>query len=311
MMRAVLLWLSVTLVLSGCSLRQMATRSLADALSEGGASVYAADDDPVLVRDALPFGLKTFEVLLVELPRHRGLLRAACRGFTSYAVAFILPEVQELETMELERARRERVRARRMFLRAREYGLRALEVAHPGFAAELREDPQRTVQRAGPDDVPDLYWLAAAWGSAISAARDDMDLLADLGVVEALIRRALDLDEAYEEGVIHEFLIAFESRGEAMGGSLARARRHFKRAMELSNGRRVAPLVSLAEHVSVQTQNREEFQWLLDKVLSFDPDTAPDVRLQNLVAQRRARGLQARADDLFLLDDPSLAEEKP
>ena len=67
----------------------MAVRTMADALSRGG-SAYASDDDPELVRQALPFGLKTLEGLLVELPHHRPLLRALASGFTSYGVAFVV-----------------------------------------------------------------------------------------------------------------------------------------------------------------------------------------------------------------------------
>ena len=35
-----------------------------------------------LVREAVPFSLKLIESLLAESPRHRGLLLAACKGFT-------------------------------------------------------------------------------------------------------------------------------------------------------------------------------------------------------------------------------------
>ena len=87
--------------------------------------------------------------------------------------------------------------------------------------------------------------------------------------MEALIKRAYDLDEAWDDGSIHEFLISFESRGAEMGGSLERARDHFNRAMELSRGRKIAPLVSFAENVCIQTQNRKEFDTLLDQALAF------------------------------------------
>ncbi|MBI2229224.1 MAG: hypothetical protein HYU46_09005 [Deltaproteobacteria bacterium] len=68
------------LLLSGCSLNRVAVNVIGDALA-GGGGVYASDDDPDLVREALPFGLKTFESLLAVSPDHRGLLLAASRGF--------------------------------------------------------------------------------------------------------------------------------------------------------------------------------------------------------------------------------------
>ena len=68
--------------------KRAATNAVADAMADNGA-VYAADDDMELVGAAVPFGLKTMEGLLAEVPEHRGLLLAAARGFTQYAYAYV------------------------------------------------------------------------------------------------------------------------------------------------------------------------------------------------------------------------------
>jgi predicted anti-sigma-YlaC factor YlaD len=71
--------------------------------------------------------------------------------------------------------------------------------------------------------------------------------------------------------------------------------------MELSGGKKVSPLVTLAETVSVRAQDRMEFLDLLDRALAFDArKEAPEYRLANLVAQRKARWLKGRVDELFL-----------
>ncbi len=292
----------------GCSVKKMAVKTMADALSEG-TSAYATDDDPELVKDSLPFGLKTLEGLLPTVPNHRGLLRTLASGFTSYSAAFIVPDIRRIQETDLDRARAERTRARRMFLRGREYGLRALEVSYPGFRKQLLEDPRKAVARTVRADVPDLYWTAAAWGMAISNGKDQMDLIGDVPIVEALITRAYQLDEAWDDGSIHEFLIAFESRGAEMGGSLDRARQHFNRAMELARGRKIGPLVSFAENVSIQTQNRKEFDTLLGQALAFDTDQYVETRLANVLAQRKAQQLKAMEGDLFLEDKSSWVSE--
>ena len=67
------------------------------------------------------------------------------------------------------------------------------------------------VNRTTTDDVGFLYWTACAWGAAMSISKHDPQLLADQPAVEALIDRALELDEAFEDGVIHTFLISYES----------------------------------------------------------------------------------------------------
>jgi predicted anti-sigma-YlaC factor YlaD len=70
--------------------------------------------------------------------------------------------------------------------------------------------------------------------------------------------------------------------------------------MELSGGKMAGPLVALAETVSVHQQNRKEFQSLLGQALAIDVNSKPEWRLNNLVAQRRARWLLKRTDQLFV-----------
>jgi len=293
--------LCLALLVPGCSVKTTAVKLLADSLSEGTSS-FATDDDPELIREAIPFGLKTFEGMLDTLPRHRPLLRSVAAGFTSYSAAFIQPEIRGLEDVDLDLARAEKVRARRMFLRARDYGLRALEVSYPNLRQKLMTDPKAALAKTKKTDVPDLYWTAAAWGSAISLGKDQMGLVADVPIVDALIHRALELDESWDAGSLTEFMIAFETRGDDQGGSVDRARTYFNRTMELARGARISPLVSLAENVSIPAPNRAEFDRLLDEALAFDCDSHPETRLVNLLAQKRARQLKARAGSLFLED---------
>ena len=284
---------------TGCSVKKFAIRKLGDALSEAGAT-YASDDDPELIRGALPFSLKLIESLLAQTPDHRGLLLSAAAGFTQYSYAFVQQDADETEDRDMEAAEALRQRARRLYRRARDYGLRGLEKVHAGFGEVFHRVPAGALRNAREEDVPDLYWTAASWGSLISLSKDDPDLLADLPLVEALARRALELQEGYDHGALHEFMITFEgSRSDTMGGSASRAREHFNRAMELSGGLRASPLVALAETVSVRNQDRAEFETLLKKALAVEPDARPEWRLANLVMQRRARWLLGRADLLF------------
>lgn len=284
---------------AGCSPRTYALHKVTDAVSSGG-EAFATDDDPELVRESVPFALKAMESLLSGQPYHRGLLTSLARGFTQYSAAFVWQDAEEASDPEVSQAGR--VRARRLYLRAREYGLRGLAAGHPRFREELAADPLKAAAMAEPEDVPLLFWTGVSWSLAISTAQDDPGMLADLPRCEALMRRALALQENFDGGAIHEYFIAFEGgRPEAMGGSAERARRHFERAMELSRGTKVSPLVTMAENVSVRAQDRKEFLRLLDRVLAFDARVeAPEHRLSNLVAQRKARWLKRRVDELFL-----------
>lgn len=288
--------LLVLSLLAGCSVRQVAVHWLGDALA-GGGGVYASDNDPDLIREALPFGLKTFESLLESAPEHRGLLQATAQGFTAYAY-FLQLEAERLDPVDFQRAQSLRSRARKLYLRGRDYALRGLEIHHPDLMARLKSNDSATLTMTNAADIPFLYWAGASWAGAIGLAKDDPALLIDLPVAGALVRRVLDLDEAYDSGTAHEFFISFE--GSRPGGSRLKAREHYRKALELSGGRRASIHLALAESVVVREQNLSEFSTLIEKVLSIDPHRTPRTRLVNTVARQRALWLQSRISDLFV-----------
>jgi predicted anti-sigma-YlaC factor YlaD len=286
---------------AGCSTKRLAVGAVADALGEAGGGSFSRDDDPELVRDALPFGLKLYETLLESAPENRGLLIATASGFASYA--FLLQDdARRSEANDRERASAQRERASQLYLRGRDYALRGLEVAHPGFRAEAAADLGAALARTDRDDVDFLYWAAAAQAGALSANKGDVELIADLPRAGAFMQRVLELDEIYGAGSAHEFFVGYEAS--RPGGSLARAREQYARARELARGERASLFVSLAENVSVQEQNLAEFTALLDQAQAVDLERAPQSRLVNVISQRRARWLREHVADFFLDAEP-------
>ena len=285
------------LMLSGCSLKTMAVKSMANTLAEGG-DVFSRDDDPELIRDAVPFALKTYESLIETLPEHEPLLLATCRGFTQYAFAFVQMDSERRQFHDYPESKRMRDRALRLYLRGRGYCLRALEVRFPGIHRTPTIDIEHLVARVERKDVPLLYWTAASWGSAIALAPDEPDLMIDFPVVRALLECALQLDESWNAGALHEAMITIESL-ELLGGSEDRARRHFERAVLLQRGHSPGPFVALAMGVSVGNQDRAEFERLLGDALAIDPNADPSNRLGTIITQDRARWLLDHIDALF------------
>jgi predicted anti-sigma-YlaC factor YlaD len=293
--------LAASASLAGC--RTVAVRAAAGAVASSG-DTFESDDDPELVRAAVPFGLKTMEGLLAERPTDDALLLAAASGFTQYAYAFVLSDAEAADLGgRIAPAREGRERARRLFLRARDYGLRGLDARHGGMAAALRSvrEPGKALAAAAKADVPLLYWTASAWALAVSSGKGDMALVAELPVPLAMMDRALTLDEAWGEGAIHEFFVAFDAtRTAAEGGGPERAKAHMERALALSMNKKLGPRVSYAEGVLVRAQDRAQFTRVLEEVLRADPRVDPRYTLANVLAQRRARLLLDHADELFL-----------
>jgi len=287
-------------LLSGaCSVRSLAIDGLAGVLASG-ADTFASEEDPELAREAMPFVLKAIEAVLAEDPEQEEMLLAACTSFTQYSYAFVQTDATLLEFEDYAASLALEERALKLYLRARDFGLRGLELRHPGCSEALRAAPAEAVTAFEVDDLPLVYWTAAAWGLAISVGSDRPEVVADVDAVRALLRRALDLDEDYDNGVIHEAMLVIESFPEVMGGSPARARFHFERALELSGGRNAGPYVTFAQSVAVPSQNRPQFESLLGTALAVDPDAEPQSRLSNLLAQERARHLLKHTDEFFL-----------
>jgi hypothetical protein len=156
------------------------------------------------------------------------------------------------------------------------------------------------------DDAPYLYWAGVGWAGALDAARSNLDLVAELSTAAALVQRVLELDEAYDLGAAHEFMISYE--GGRPSGSAEVTRHHYERALTLSKGLRASTHLALAETVAVREQDLNEFRSLLQAALAVDPEAERRLRLVNAIAHRRARWLEARIAELFVDARPELAQ---
>jgi len=290
---------SAVVVLPACSIKTMAVKTVANTLSDTG-DVFTRDDDPDLIRDATPFALKLYESLLESVPTHVPLLVSTCGGFTQYGYAFLEAEADSLDPSRRAEATALRERALKHYLRARGYCLRAVDARFgKGSSQALLQSPETALKKAKKADVPLLYWSAAAWGAAISLGIDRPDLAVDFPTVRALADRALALDPTWNKGAIHELMISLDSLPEALGGNPARARDHFKMAVDIQKGLSPGPYVALATGIAVPAQDRAEFERLLKEALAIDPEKDPSNRLVILVTQRRARVLLDRIDEKF------------
>jgi predicted anti-sigma-YlaC factor YlaD len=287
----------IAIVVCGCSPKKMGISRMADALSST-ASTFTRDNDPEFVRQAAPSTLKMVEMMLGQSPSHLGLLMTACSGFTQYAYAFLQSDA-DVGDPASGTIKDLKARGAAMYERARGYCLRALDVRHPGAARALQADPKTILPTMTAADVPALYWIGVSWGGGLLLTDNPLARIGELATVRALLTRALQLDEGWEGGTIHEAMIALESLPALLGGSAVRAREHFDRAVALSNGESAFAYVALATGVAQPAKDRAEFERLLRAALAIDVSKRPSIRLANLIAQKRARYLLTQTDRLF------------
>ena len=280
---------------AACSPATMGMNRMAAALS-ATADAYARDDDPEFVRTGAPATLKMVEMMLDSQPSHPGLLLTACGGFSQYAYAFLHIESEIQARSNAAEAAALRDRATRMYTRARRYCVRELGTRHAALRDALERDPARAVpllESTTKADVPGLFWTGASWAGELALASNQILRIGEVAIVRALFTRALALDEGWADGTIHEAMIAVEGLPALVGGSAARAREHFDRAVALTGGQSAFAYVTLATSVAAPARNRAEFEKALKQALAVDVSKRPSIRLANLVAQRRARFLLA------------------
>ena len=116
------------------------------------------------------------------------------------------------------------------------------------------------------------------------------------------MRRALRArSEGFGGGALADFYVVWEGRPTAVGGSPERAREAL-RPSRCESPAAVAPRRSSVTPSRSRRApgSRRVRAHCSQQALAIDPDAAPEHRLANLISQRRARWLLARADELFV-----------
>lgn len=274
-----------TILLSGCASK--IKLALAGSFIQDVAQATARHDDLSLAVQAAPTYLLLLEGLLIRNPHEPRLLMATAQAYTAYAV---LIEWDEPE------------RARSLYRRARTYGLKALsqkKKVAPLLDAPYNEFTQIT-QHLDKGDIPLVFWAASSWGAWISVSTGSMSALAELPKVILLMEWVLEHDETYQFGSPHLFLGLYHAAlPPALGGQPEKARFHFERALEISEGKNLMSLVLMAKYYARQIFDRELYISLLQQALDTPVDVMTDLTLQNVAAQRQARQLLEETDDFF------------
>ena len=328
-----LLFVIFFLIFSSCSINRFATRIVADALTgSGGGSVFTSDDDPEFIADALPFALKTFESLLSSDPENINLIEATAGGFISYANGFLQLPAELLEYDQIEEKERLFNRAAAMYRRGGGYASQGLELLYPGFEEFFRRgDLQAALEDLNVDAVPFLYWKAAAILGEFSVDSFNPGLMIEVAGAVALAVRALELDEDYGQGDLHDLFIAvfanlpvslvYRTIDEESNYSVIRALStyyaayglsfkemsfddqamfHLNSSLKLSVGMKASTYV-LASSIYINNQDPDSFISILQKALDIDTDRNPETRLMNIISQRKAQWLIDHIEDYFFI----------
>lgn len=273
--------------LPGCaSLVGSVAGDVAGDMADDLGSAILDNRDVAMVRDGAPAYLILIDGLIARDPQNADLLGQGAQLNSAYAAAFVTdPERNDI-----------------LNDKALDLAERAVCVGLSngcGLRARDFDAYQDWLAARGAKDVPLLYRLGATWAGWIQTHSGDYAAIAELARVKALMNRVIELDETYDYGGAHLYLGVFESQAPAaMGGRPEVARRHFERAIAISEGKYLMTKVLYAQNYARLTFDRELHDRLLREVTAADPELA-GLTLINVVAQERATELLESADDYF------------
>jgi len=240
-----------------------------------------------IIREGAPAFLMLIDGLIEAYPNNERLLIAGAKAYSSYTFSFIEEKDKDL--------------AKRMYKKGMNYGLRAL-FKNKKFK-EAFDKPidkfNEALSSFKKRDVPALFWTANCWASFINLSQDSVEALADLPKVVSMMRRVLSLNERFYYGGPHLFFAIYYARSKALGGDLDKAAFHFKRAIEISEGKFLMDYVLYAKYYARQVFDRELFISTLKKVIETRAEACPELTIANTLAKKRAKILLEHVDDYF------------
>ena len=264
----------------------MLVSSVTDGFTQRLTDTILNSDDLNTIKEGLPAYLIGVDALLQDNDSDSDLMFAAAQLNGSFALAFA-DDPQQQKTLT--------AKARRLALKAACIEQKSL----CGIETMSFADAQEVIAQIEVSKVPMLYGLASAWAGWLQANSDEMHAIAQLGKIKILVKRLLELDESYELGAPHMYMGVFESLfPPSYGGRPELARKHFLRAIEISDNTNLYAKVLYAQFYARMTYDRELHDSLLEEVLSSSP-IVDGYTLQNTIAQDLALELQQNADEYF------------
>ncbi len=277
--RVLLISLLLSLV-AGCgSLVKRQTDSLSEAILNS--------DDLLTIQQGTPTFLILADGLIYQSPDNEDMLLAGAKLYGAYGSMFAEDPIQK----------------KLMAAKALDYALRG-SCNYDDELCDLKTLPIRKFQVRLQDfddeeDIEVLFILASNWLNWIQTNSADWNAVAELPRPRILLEHILSVEEDYDRGSAHLYMGAIDGLlPAAMGGKPELAKKHFERAIELSEGQNLMAKVFYAESYAKPMFDRELYNRLLTEVIRADKQ-APNLVLSNTIAQQQALQLLAEEADYF------------
>jgi len=285
----ILLPLLILFSLEGCLPTKQARVAAVAYTTEDVFKAAVKQPDPAIVRRGSPAYLMLVDGLIEAAPNNSDLLTAGCRSYANYASSFM--------------ADTDPAKAAILYAKAKQYGFRALS-AKGNFqraASGSLDQFSELLDKYEEQDVPALFCTGSAWAQWISLNLDSVEALADLPMLEATIKRVIELDGSYYYGSPHLLMAVYLAvKPTMLGGDLAKAKGHFDKAFSFGGDKLLSAKVLFAKYYTVRIKDRDLFEKTLQEVIEAPADQVEELTLSNTLAKKEARELLENEDEYFV-----------
>jgi len=243
-------------------------------------------DDPETIKKGVPAYLILISSMIKGDPDNPELLESGAKLYSAYASGFS-------DSDESKKA---------LSNRAFAYSSRAMCIRNTVFC-DVKSisyfEYEKRLNAVDASQVEPLFIFTSTWAGVIEANSSDWNAVAELPKVKAGILRVIEIDETVNNGNAHLYMAVMESLlPPTLGGKPELAKKHFDRAIDISNGENQMARVLYAEKYARMIFDRELHDSLLKQVV--EAGTGPqDQILANTLAKQRAAELLVDADDYF------------
>ena len=243
-------------------------------------------DDPETIKKGVPTYLILVSSMIKGDPDNPELLESGAQLYGAYASSFT-------DTSDSRKAL-----AQRSYM----YASKAMCIRNPSFC-DVKDisyfEFEKRLQQIEPSQAEHLFIFISSWVSVIEANSADWNAVAELPKVKAGIQRVIDIDETVHDGNAHLYMAVMESLlPPALGGKPEVAKKHFERAIAISEQKNLMAKVLYAEKYARMMFDRELHDSLLNEVIEAETGEGDQV-LVNTLAKQKAAELLVSADDYF------------
>ena len=253
-------------------------------------------DQPELVSIYFEKKIKKLEKSdMTSLNQQRDLMRTK----VEYGFGIIMEQADRLIDVDYSSSLDKYKKANIIFKDARDSGISILNDRYSNFNDWMRGGAELKFTN---NDIIDLYWLAAAYGGAISSSRGDPFELIHLPNVGRMLRKCIELDPDWDNGAVYSAMMSFTTTRTDISEDLLRdsVDFYFNKAILYSDSLDAGPFLTYAESIHKTYQERKEFEDKLNYVIDMKTKSRSRYELPNLIAKNRAEWLLSKTDDYFL-----------